>query len=411
MEKPTDQDYLILKSQTDDLEDLIGRLLFRILGVSKRQSAFFDIVEGHDGKRHAESVKYARENIMHQKVIGRLMSEVKKAIDAKEVDLSSVVAGLKTIDKSVGASQNGAVKLLDALVKASPRIENSLKEVRQAILDSRVPETSMDGIIASQDKGFEALGKLVVSLTEELKKQKISTVKLEAPVEVAEPKWWKPFVLSWEPLEKLLEKLSKRTFKVEQAGAFEVTFKGLPKEISKALGEELTRIMPRIMPHAGYNNPFSFDDAGNLKVSGGSSGGGDASEATLQLILDAVNGLETNTTGLATEATLQSVASAPVVASATSISSSGDNTIVAITNTPRLYYISLSANGANSSDVTATVKIGSSQKYIVSLKAGSIWARNIGAGRNYITGSPGDDIVVTLSAAQTVHVSVEYSDN
>lgn len=91
-------------------------------------------------------------------------------------------------------------------------------------------------------------------------------------------------------------------------------------------------------------------------------------------------------------------------------STSGDTTIVAITNTARLYYISLSANGANSADVTATVRIGASEKFKVSLKAGSIFARNIGAGRRYLTGSSGDDIVVNLSDAQTVHVSVEYED-
>jgi hypothetical protein len=91
-------------------------------------------------------------------------------------------------------------------------------------------------------------------------------------------------------------------------------------------------------------------------------------------------------------------------------SSSGNNTIVAITNTARLYYVSLSANGANSADVTAIVRIGASDKFKVSLKAGSIYARNIGAGRRYLTGGAGDDIIVNLSAAQTVHVSVEYED-
>ena len=88
----------------------------------------------------------------------------------------------------------------------------------------------------------------------------------------------------------------------------------------------------------------------------------------------------------------------------------GNNTIVAITNTARLYYVSLSADGANSADVTAIVKIGASEKFKVSLKAGSIFARNIGAGRRYLTGTAGDDIIVELSAAQTVYVSVEYED-
>lgn len=108
----------------------------------------------------------------------------------------------------------------------------------------------------------------------------------------------------------------------------------------------------------------------------------------------------------------QAISEAPSAISATTAdaTASGDNTIVSITNTPRLYYISLSANGANSADVTAIVKLGATSKYKVSLKAGAIWARNVGAGRNYITGASGEDIIVNLSAAQTVHVSVEYAD-
>lgn len=97
-------------------------------------------------------------------------------------------------------------------------------------------------------------------------------------------------------------------------------------------------------------------------------------------------------------------------ATAVDATSIWDTTIVAITNTPRLYYISLSANGANTTDVTVTVFIGSSSKYRVSLKPWSIWARNIGAWRAYISGSLWDDIIINLSVAQTVHVSVEYYD-
>lgn len=108
-----------------------------------------------------------------------------------------------------------------------------------------------------------------------------------------------------------------------------------------------------------------------------------------------------------------SVSSLPVdtySAVAVDASASGDNTIVGITNAARLYYICLSANGANAADVTAIVKIGASEKFKVSLKAGSMFARNIGAGRRYLTGGAGDDIIVNLSAAQTVYVSVEYED-
>lgn len=138
-------------------------------------------------------------------------------------------------------------------------------------------------------------------------------------------------------------------------------------------------------------NPINLSDLGGGAVSGG---GG----RFVKITNDSDNPVPITTIPSAITAT---------TADATA---SGDNTIVSITNTPRLYYISLSANGANSADVTAIVKIGATSKYKVSLKAGAIWARHIGAGNSYVTGASGDDIIVNLSAAQTVHVSVEYAD-
>lgn len=98
------------------------------------------------------------------------------------------------------------------------------------------------------------------------------------------------------------------------------------------------------------------------------------------------------------------------LAGATSINASGDNAIVSpgASNAVRLHYICLSADGANAADVMATVKIGSATKYILSLKAGAIWAHFIGAGRRYLQGSNNENLIVSLSGAQTVKVSVEY---
>jgi hypothetical protein len=101
-------------------------------------------------------------------------------------------------------------------------------------------------------------------------------------------------------------------------------------------------------------------------------------------------------------------------AKAVSASSAGNNTI----HTPaggqqiRLYYLCISADGANSADVTAIVKFaaGGNTLYQVSLKAGAMWARNIGAGRKQLSGGTDNALIVNLSAAQTVYVSMEYEE-
>lgn len=94
--------------------------------------------------------------------------------------------------------------------------------------------------------------------------------------------------------------------------------------------------------------------------------------------------------------------------------SSGDTTI----HTPaagkaiRLHYISINADGANSTDCTTILKFaaGGSSIYKLCLKAGAMWARNIGAGRRYIQGGINEALIINLSAAQNIHYSIEYEE-
>ncbi len=94
------------------------------------------------------------------------------------------------------------------------------------------------------------------------------------------------------------------------------------------------------------------------------------------------------------------------------VSSSGDT----VFHTPasgkslRLYYLGYSADGANSADVTVYVKFGSgSAIYKQSLAAKAMFAHTIAANR-YVQGGVNQALSVNLSAAQTVHVNVEYEE-
>lgn len=102
----------------------------------------------------------------------------------------------------------------------------------------------------------------------------------------------------------------------------------------------------------------------------------------------------------------------PITAEAGTVSSAGDTTL----HTPaggkwcRLHYVCLSADGANTGDVTVTVKFGTSVKYKLSLKAGAIWARNISAGEKFISGGPESPLILNVSGSGSVHWSIEYED-
>jgi len=95
-------------------------------------------------------------------------------------------------------------------------------------------------------------------------------------------------------------------------------------------------------------------------------------------------------------------------------SSSGNATIITPSgsNHVRVHYVMMNADGANTADVTAAVRFAAAGVllYKTSLKAGSIFARNVGAGRRYIGGAAGEALILNLSAAQAVNVTVEYEE-
>lgn len=128
-------------------------------------------------------------------------------------------------------------------------------------------------------------------------------------------------------------------------------------------------------------------------------------DSTAAIAGDATYGLDVDVTRFPNES---------VSAKTADISSSGNNTV----HTPggglavRLYYISLSADYDNTASVTAYLRFGAAgaAQYKVELPPGATWARNIGAGRRYITGAADEAVIVNLSAAQTVYASIEYVD-
>lgn len=141
-----------------------------------------------------------------------------------------------------------------------------------------------------------------------------------------------------------------------------------------------------------------------------------ANQATEITKLTSIDGKVTscNTSAIAGTVGVSSLPATATLAESGSATISGDNIIhtPALGKKIRLYYLSLSALSANTDAVTAIVKFaaGGATLYEISLKAGAIWARNIGAGRRFVDGGVNDDLIVNLSDNQTVYVSFEYEE-
>lgn len=114
--------------------------------------------------------------------------------------------------------------------------------------------------------------------------------------------------------------------------------------------------------------------------------------------------------GASGSVSVTSVPTDSVLTKSITSSASGDATV----HTPasgksiRLFYLGYSADGANSADVTAYVKFGAgSAIYKQSLAAKAMFAHTVAA-RRYVQGAVDEALTLNLSAAQTVHVNIEY---
>ena len=106
---------------------------------------------------------------------------------------------------------------------------------------------------------------------------------------------------------------------------------------------------------------------------------------------------------------------AEIDAKAVTISSSGENTIHTPTSGRILgiSYLCASADADNTASVTVGFRFGTGAPdlYKLSLAAGCMWARAVGVGKRWLR-LPATDVplLVNLSSAQTVHVSIEYEE-
>jgi hypothetical protein len=156
--------------------------------------------------------------------------------------------------------------------------------------------------------------------------------------------------------------------------------------------------------------PLQLDGSGNLMTTGSGGAGG---LADIQVRSSGNVWTDVGYSGGNLAAPV-SVALSTYTALSGTVSSAGANTVVtpAAGKTARLYYLALSASATNATDVTVNVTFTSSvtPMYTVNLVPGAIYARNVGAGKNYLSGAVNDSIILNLSSLATVNWSIEHDE-
>ena len=192
----------------------------------------------------------------------------------------------------------------------------------------------------------------------------------------------------------------------------------LDPKTGKTIGYQETKgttAEPFIVPMMWQASSLSFislqsDAAGNLMVSGGGGGGGGLADIQVRSTGNIWTDVGYSAGNLSAPV---SVALSTYTALSGTVSAAGDNTVIAPAagKTSRMYYLALSAGATNAADVTVTVRFASgSAMYKVDLVPGAIYARNVGAGKNYLAGSVNDAIIINLSAPFTVNWSIEHDE-
>lgn len=276
MKREVDQ-YQIAKNQSDDMDDLIGRLLYKLLNLQAQGNSNLKVADDNQSGRHAEKIQFENASIEQRDAIQKMLGEIKKTVAEKKIDLSQVVAGLEDIVSSVENGSDKMARRMNDLPFEIPETQRLMTGILEAVRQNKPKDVVFDKLIKSQRDGNIALGKLIATLIKEVRAKELKS-EYHAPgeIEILKPKWWKEFSFSWAPLEKLFEKLKSHTFSVKvenQQGEQKMIDSN---DLAQKISEELRKVIKSIPRGGGMGNPFSFDGDGNLKISG-NVGSADAS--------------------------------------------------------------------------------------------------------------------------------------
>jgi hypothetical protein len=278
--------YLNEKNQADDAQDLIGRLLFELIGIKRdgdaRNASQVESLRAEVRSGRKEQATYARSYELDHEIAHTILREIRKEIKKKEIDLSEIVDTLKLLIESQRAEVSKVSETIEASSeKRSEEAEYITSEIRSAVeaignilAENKAKEIVFNDLFESNEAGFTVLGKLIVSLTKTVKEQKYpEKLEVHGEVSMKKPSWWKDFSFSWDPLKEILSPIKALLEKIASSEAPK-----LPLSKDGRIKVEVDRV------GGGWS---SFSGAG---------GGGDASEATL-LALDPPNTLYDKTSG------------------------------------------------------------------------------------------------------------------
>lgn len=235
----TPQDLTNFRNEQNRSETELEFLAFLLYGLRQAQGENNEttariagtLIENGD-KTASQSQKAEEQREVHTSLLSYILDEIRK----KDIDLSSVIAGLEAVRMEVAASRQEVKDNEPQDEVRNQRILGTLGKLIEETKKNKPIETDLSPVVEKTDETGKRTHELLSSLIEEIAKIDVRPeVKVDIPdtVEVKEPKWYKPF--SWEkkwlePIEKAIDAINpkKGLEKLEKLGQ-KILDKPLPK--------------------------------------------------------------------------------------------------------------------------------------------------------------------------------------
>lgn len=207
MDQQSLDNYLSLRSQTDGGEDLIGRLLFSILGtVGRNREAMTVLLGDLVARLESGRMESMRASDMNAESVRVLLEELIQAVDSKAVDLSGVTDAIETANETIRSGNDRIASVLETVAdKDDDEVVALLEIIAEAIgkIDVR-PSVKVDtSAVAEVVRGISSRIEEVSRCIKE--KKYPERMEVSGEVSIQKPKWWQEWSFSWEPLGKILQ--------------------------------------------------------------------------------------------------------------------------------------------------------------------------------------------------------------
>lgn len=245
----SDQQYLEEKNRSESPEDLIGRFLFKLIGLQ-------DL--GNSGIRQIileERQRFTHLNTTQARFVNHMVRNIKQSIEEKQFDFSDITEGIGQLLEGLESSNLELRGQFRTILSQHPQIGAELAKIGELLQQQAAGGQNLDKVAQMQKEGFVKLGEMIALFAKEVRNRE-SKKELQPPKEIklAKPSWWGSLEISWEPLKELFEKLKKHTFLVKVENQFKLDenfLRSLPEEVAQKISKVLEESLPKIRIRGG----------------------------------------------------------------------------------------------------------------------------------------------------------------